>query len=118
MQTEYSFSKYERLRKRPEFIALSQAGKSFHTAHFIIVWCDVATCHARIGITVSRKVGKAVVRNHIKRLIREYFRLNKINFKKAEYNIIAKKGAERLLFQDIHLELDRALAAIVSSRKC
>jgi len=116
--TQFTFSKYERLRKRPEFIRLSEAGRSFHTAHFIIVWCDVATCHARIGITVSRKVGKAVVRNHIKRLIREYFRLSKNKFQKAEYNIIAKRGAERLLFQDVRLELDKALTVIVSSRKC
>jgi ribonuclease P protein component len=118
VRSALSFSKGERLRKRPEFVLLSEAGKSFHTAHFIIVWCVTATCHARLGVTVSRKVGNAVVRNRVKRLIREYFRLNKDKFQKADYNIIAKKGAEGLLFQDIRLELDKALSAIASSNKC
>ncbi len=97
---------------------LFESGKSFHTAHFIIVWCDVAKSHARLGVTVSRKVGKAVARNRIKRLIREYFRQNRNKFKRADYNIIAKRGAERLLFQEIGPELDKGLSAIASSRKC
>ncbi len=118
MQSAFSFGKGERLRKRPEFLLLSEAGKSFHTAHFIVVWCVTATCHARLGVTVSRKVGNAVVRNRIKRLIREYFRLNKDIFLKADYNVIAKKGAEGLLFPDIRLELDKALSSIASGKKC
>ncbi len=118
MHSVFSFSKSERLRKRAEFLFLSDAGRRFHTVHFIIVWCDTETCHARLGVTVSKKVGNAVTRNRIKRLIREYFRHNKVHFQKADYNIIAKKGADRLLFQDICLELDKALSANVSSTKC
>ncbi len=35
----------------------------------------------RLGLTVSRKKGPAVVRNRIKRVIREFFRLNQEKFK-------------------------------------
>ena len=63
----------------------------------------------RLGITVSRKVGNAVTRNHIKRLLREFFRQNKDLFPPADYNIIAKQGAARLVFRGLCEELGRAL---------
>ena len=34
----------------------------------------------RLGLTVSKKMGNAVARNRIKRVLREYFRLHQFNF--------------------------------------
>lgn len=118
MPSAFSFSKEERLRKRPDFLLLSAEGRKYHTEHFIIVWSDEATGRARLGITVSRKVGKAAVRNRIKRLIREYFRLHKELLHKADYNLIARKGADKLLFHDICLELDKAFSQVVKIVSC
>jgi ribonuclease P protein component len=114
----FSFSKQERLRKRPEYLYLSGSGRKFHTEHFIIVRSGEVTGQTRLGITVSRKVGKAVVRNRIKRLVREYYRLHKKLFGGADYNLIAKKGADKLLFSDICQELDKVLIQIASRMKC
>jgi len=48
----------------------------------------------RLGITVTKKVGKAAVRNKIKRLIREYFRQNRHHITgNWDINLIAKKEA-------------------------
>jgi len=48
------------------------------TAHFVLlVWArarDATPSTARLGITATRKVGSAVVRNRAKRLVREAFR--------------------------------------------
>jgi len=61
----------------------------------------------RIGITVSRKVGNAVVRNRIKRRVREYYRLHSIAVMNDwDFHVIAKKPAATLSFQQTVTMLD------------
>jgi ribonuclease P protein component len=67
----------DRLRKRFEFRRVRDLGRRVHTDSFVLLVApvlagEVAT--ARIGLTVSRKVGGAVRRNRVKRLFRELFR--------------------------------------------
>lgn len=110
----FVFGKEERLTKRAEFLSLQREGRKTHTAHFVIIRSSAATGKTRIGITVSGKVGCAVVRNRIKRLVREYYRLHKENFVQADYNIIAKRGADRLDYSGVCRELNRVLSALVA----
>ncbi len=50
--------------------------------------------HARLGITVSKKVSKkAVVRNRIKRQIREYFRVTHHDLAPLDYVVIARSAS-------------------------
>jgi ribonuclease P protein component len=49
------------------------------------------------------------MRNHLKRLIREFFRCNKMLFLSADYNFIAKQSAARLNLASLSLELGKAL---------
>jgi ribonuclease P protein component len=46
---------------------------------------------ARLGITVTRKVGNAVRRNRIKRLVREWFRVHSSRLKPCDVVVIAKR---------------------------
>lgn len=51
----------------------------------------------RLGITVSKKVGNAVVRNRIKRVTREFFRHTKHQISSPrDINVIANRQAGRL----------------------
>ena len=107
--TPYSFSRNERLLKRSEFLQFSGSGGKLHTDSFIILRKETPGAGPRIGITVSRKVGNAVMRNHIKRLVREFFRCNKNLFLPADYNFIAKQSASNLNFASLSLELGKAM---------
>jgi len=59
-----------------------------------------------LGVTVSRKVGNAVVRNRVKRLVREFFRLHfEYLPKSADISIVARRNAGFLGFVDVAAEL-------------
>jgi len=107
-----TFDKSGRLRKRCEFTRLSSSGNKQVAAHFIVISSDPLFSWARLGITVSKKVGNAVIRNRIKRLIREFFRNNRSLFPIADYNIIARSGASHLDYSAVCQEISNALSRI------
>jgi len=87
-------TKADRILKRREFIALAESGQRIQNEHFIAVFSPNQLGRSRIGITVTKKVGPAVKRNKIKRLVREYFRLNRHQLAGHwDINIIAKRQA-------------------------
>ncbi|MBW2028359.1 MAG: ribonuclease P protein component [Deltaproteobacteria bacterium] len=106
----FSFSKRERILRRRDFIRLYRKGSIYHTAHFKISFMENGLDVTRLGITVGRRVGNAVRRNRIKRLVREVFRLHKAGFPKG-YDLIvtAKRGAADLGFRDVERELSEFL---------
>jgi len=65
---------------------------------------------SRFGISVSKKVGKSVVRNKIKRRIREILRTNYDNIKKG-YDIVfsVKPDATKLDFKKLDKEIKRLM---------
>ena len=69
---------YGRIRKRSEFTACYDYGSRYHSEHFILYALKHSSYNekTRYGLTISKKTGNAVQRNRIKRLLREFFRLN------------------------------------------
>ncbi|MBV70205.1 MAG: ribonuclease P protein component [Myxococcales bacterium] len=76
IQTGERFPKSARLRKRRQFLSVQRSRYRIVTQHFIVYARRARPSALQIGITVSRKVGKAHVRNRVKRLVRESFRRN------------------------------------------
>jgi ribonuclease P protein component len=88
-----TLKKADKLLKRREFIELQNTGKKITNRHFVALASPGKTERTRLGITVSKKVGNAVVRNRIKRISREYFRKNRELFVGSlDINIIAKRS--------------------------
>jgi len=97
MTNNFSFTRADRILKRYEFLYLSKSGKKLQNRYFIALFCPGKSERSRLGITVTKKIGNAVIRNRIKRLCREYFRLNRKNIPGSlDINIIAKKDAANL----------------------
>ncbi len=74
------FRKSERLRKRPQFLNARRNGWRTGGRQVVVYVVANSVGHPRIGITVSGRVGNAVVRNRWKRRIREIFRRSKERF--------------------------------------
>lgn len=64
----------ERLRRRTDFLRCYRRGRRRRGAHLILYAHPNELGHPRLGITASRKVGKAAVRNRVKRRVREIYR--------------------------------------------
>src|SRR6476660_3224228 len=74
--SDQRFPKRARLLRASEFERVFQARNSASDAWLVLYGAASELEHPRIGLTVSRRVGNAVVRNRWKRLLREAFRLS------------------------------------------
>lgn len=79
--------KEEKIRKNIEFRAVYRKGKSFSNSLLVLYIYKNHRELNRVGISVSKKVGKSVIRSRVKRLISESYRLNKDGLKKG-YDLV------------------------------
>lgn len=111
--SNFCLPKGARLLKRGQFLTLSKKGKKVHTDCFIAIVLKGNAQNNRLGITVSKRVGNAVKRNRIKRIIREYFRHKKQNITgPIDINIVARKGLTTLSNEQINKKLDKLFRKI------
>jgi ribonuclease P protein component len=112
---EFSYRKSERVTNKSRFRAIYDQGVWVSSRNFTIVACSNAAGIKRLGITVTKKSGNSVKRNRIKRLIREFFRLNKDLFPAGhDIVIMAKKNVPLLGYRDTCRELTELLTRKVS----
>ncbi len=73
----FRFSRTRRIRSRSDFQYIYEHGQLYKDEFFRIFYvCRSPTDLGRLGLSISKKLGKAHVRNRIKRIIREAFRLH------------------------------------------
>jgi ribonuclease P protein component len=105
-----TFGKDERIRKRQDYLRIYEQGGRIYSKRFTIILCRNSSGIRRLGMTVSKKTGNAVQRNRIKRLLREFFRLNKSRLPASQdIVIIAKRGILPLTYGDVYQELESRL---------
>ena len=84
-------------------------GRRLHTRHFGITLAPGPAGRPRLGLVVTKRMGKAVRRNRVRRLLREFFRHHKDRLPPEDLIIMAKKGAAALDYQQVQEELSRVL---------
>jgi len=99
-------SNENRLKKRKEFGFIYKNGKTVYSKNLNIIYVNTNRKIFRIGFSISKKVGKAVFRNKVKRRLSEIIR-NNLNLIKNEYNyvIVVKPGIDQLNFPQLKEEL-------------
>lgn len=103
---ENSFRREERLLSKKDFLKIRKKGIRLLSGSFIIFAHQNDYDFNRLGIAASVRVGNSVKRNRIKRLLREFFRLNKNIFPKSiDIFISVKKEARISRLCDVEQEL-------------
>jgi len=97
--------------RRRDFLRVSKTGRRQSTRLFLVYGLQREDQGPiRLGITVTRKVGNAVRRNRIKRLVREWFRQRRESVKGLDLVIIAKREFPSDTSQaDVDADLDEKL---------
>ena len=101
-----------RLRNRREYLEVQRVGRRQPAGHFLIVHDDKHSAAAQLGITVTKKIGNAVVRNRVKRGVREAFRRCRLELDGTRLVVIAREGAGELSSGEIARELEPAFLAL------
>jgi len=102
--------KTSRIRKRTEFLALQRVGRRKAGVRFVVITAAPPAGRSRLGITVSRRVGGAVVRNRVKRLVREFFRRRQYSIAPPQdIVVIARPTAAKPTYKEVMRELSGAL---------
>jgi len=101
------FGKELRLRLRRDFLRVQKRGRKHHSPNFVVACASQPSSGpSRVGFSVSRRVGNAVVRNRLKRRLREFVRLRHRELPAArDLVVIAKPGAAKLSYAELVEEL-------------
>jgi ribonuclease P protein component len=110
--TDTSYPPTVRLRKRSEFLRLKDSANKFSSRSILVVWQANNLANARLGVTVSKKIGCAVTRNRLKRFVREIFRHNRLLLPAVDLNVIARSGAATMDFHGLKQEFLKAFRCI------
>jgi len=92
-----------RLARREDFGRVYRFGKSVANRQFVLyAIVRPGQEHFRLGISASKKIGNAVVRNRMRRVIKEIVRLNKTMVPAGcDYIIIVRKPAVEMTYQEM-----------------
>jgi ribonuclease P protein component len=105
-----TFRKHERIRKRSDFTTLHRQGKRIHAEHFTLILKKNPLGLRRLGLTAGKKVGNSVKRNRMKRLLREFFRLNKERLPAShDLWVIVRKDFSALKYDQVCDALEKTL---------
>ncbi len=100
MNASSRFTSVERIKKTSEFSTVYNKGKRYFTKNLIVFVLDNKGGFNRLGLSISKKVGKAYIRNNWRRRLREFFRLYKEKFGMGKDIVIVVKKEAGLLRKD------------------
>ena len=113
--------KPKRLAKRREFLRVYETGRKLFSRYSILFFAANDLTHSRIGITATKKLGKANVRNRLKRWTREVYRREReplgLDRRRLDIVVNVKPNAASVSFAEFRDDLTRVLRRVADEQK-
>jgi ribonuclease P protein component len=111
----------KRLAKRREFLRVYETGRKFFSRYCVIFFAGNDRHYSRLGVTATKKLGKANVRNRLKRWTRETYRRQRgpLDLDRPSLDIVVnvKPNAAAAAFRDYSNDLERALRRLADETR-
>lgn len=108
--------KEKRLAKRREFLRVYETGRKLFSRYCVLFFAANGLLYSRVGITATRKSGKANVRNRLKRWTREVYRCQRgplgLDGRSVDVVVNVKPSAAQAAWRDYSFDLERALQRV------
>ena len=102
--------KVQRLKKRKEFLFLASFGRKASTPGLVLQLFDREDMgNARVGFTVTKKIGNAVVRNRVRRRLREVVKHADVILQGCDLVLIGRAGTRQRSFDALVADFRRAV---------
>ncbi|HEX2252022.1 MAG TPA: ribonuclease P protein component [Thermoanaerobaculia bacterium] len=114
-ERDESLGRHHRVRRRPEYLRSYREGRRRGGNLATLFYVPNALDHSRLGVTASRKVGGAVVRQRLKRQVREIYRRWDRRGDLPAFDLVVnlKPTAATARFDELRRELERQLGDLL-----
>jgi len=117
LKTGLPFPKSRRITQRRDYLLCYRYGRRYFSADFLIYvrQREGDGLGSRLGTAVSKKIGKAVQRNRIKRLLKEFFRLHQHGMcSDVDIVVVPKRHIkpDRLSLSQVEAQLTRVMGRV------
>jgi ribonuclease P protein component len=105
-----SFGRGRRVLRRADYLETYSSGRRFVGRWLVFFVRPAAGPCTRLGVTITKKTGSAVVRNRLRRKLRELFRRHSGLGAVVDVVVNVRAGAEKTSFTDLSRDFDKLVA--------
>jgi ribonuclease P protein component len=110
-----------RIARRADFVRVYEQGRKVFSRYAVLFYLPNGRPHSRIGITATKKLGKANVRNRVKRWTREAYRRERepAGFDQVPVDLVVnvKPAVAEATFADYRSDLARGLRKVIAEAR-
>lgn len=113
--SDTTFPRDARLTRAEEFARVRKLGQRARSGSLLVSF--VSGRSKRLGVILTRRIGNAATRNRIRRVIREFFRVNRVCFPAGDCVVVPLEGAAKASNDELRDFLRKSLSRLKEGKR-